>query len=306
MYGCLVCDIKPNKAERHRTCLTVGDNLIDYPDNKSTATADLVTIKCHINSVISTVSAKFYTTDIKKIYVGTLLKDFEYMKLNINIISSEIVSQYTLRDISVEGWVYCEIKTGVYSLPHAGKVANKRLNKHLAPFGYKPVKHTPDLWTHRTRLISFTLVVDDFGIKYTNLADAEHIQQALRTQYDITTDMTGAQYYGLTLAWNYEKLFVDVYIQKVLHRFNHPNLQQPQYAPHKWERPNYGAPVQHTNVESDLPLLPPKEITRIQQIIGSLLYYARAVENTILMALNCIASEQSATTHAIASATNLL
>ena len=63
-YGWLVCDIKPNKVERHRTCLTLGGNLIDYPGDKSTAIADLVTIKYHLNSVIFDLSAKFWTTDI--------------------------------------------------------------------------------------------------------------------------------------------------------------------------------------------------------------------------------------------------
>ena len=96
------------------------------------------------------------------------------------------------------------------------------------------------------------------------------------------------------------------YVQKVLHRFDHPTPSRPQHAPHKWERPNYGAPVQYNSVEPDLPLLPPKQITRIQQIIGALLYYARAVDNTMLVALNCVASEQSAAARATASATNLL
>ena len=93
----------------------------------------------------------------------------------------------------------------MYGFPHAGKITNKRLTKHLAPFEYAPVKHMPVLWAHRSRPISFTLVVDNFGIKYINPADAEHLQNALRKKYDITTDMTGAQYCGLTLAWNYTK-----------------------------------------------------------------------------------------------------
>ena len=51
-YGRLVCDIKPNKAETHRTRLTIGGNLIDYPVEKITATADLITIKCQLNAII--------------------------------------------------------------------------------------------------------------------------------------------------------------------------------------------------------------------------------------------------------------
>ena len=53
-------------------------------------------------------------------------------------------------------------------------------------------------------------MVDDFGIKYTNLADVTHLQNALYEQYEITTDMTGSLYCGLTLAWNYNQRHVDV------------------------------------------------------------------------------------------------
>ena len=190
------------------------------------------------------------------------------------------------------------------------KIANERLTKNLAPFRYAPVKHTPGLCAHRSRATFFTLVVNDFGIKYINPVNSKHLQNALRQQYDITTDIAGALYYGLTLTWNYTKRFVDVsmpgYIQKVLHRFNHPVPHRPQHAPHKWEQPNYGAPVQYNTVNPEIPLLPPKEITRIQKYIEALLYYAREVDNTILIALDYIASEQSAATCATVSATNLL
>ena len=97
--------------------------------------------------------------------------------------------------------MYIKIRKGMYGLPHAGKIANDRLRKHLQPYGYTPVKHTPGLWKHATRPISFTLVVDDFGVKYTNLDDVTHLQAALEKQYEITIDNSGSLYCGLTLDW---------------------------------------------------------------------------------------------------------
>ena len=178
-YGRLVCDIRIHKAETHRTRLTVGGNLINYTGDKSTATADLTTIKCLINSTISDSNAKFCTTDVKNFYLGTPLPEYEYMKLKLSIIPLEIIDQYNLRAIEDDGWVYCEIKKGMYGLPHAGKIANDRLQQHLAPYGYHPVRHTPGLWKHNSRPISFTLVVDDFGIKYANIADVHHLHNEL-------------------------------------------------------------------------------------------------------------------------------
>ena len=198
-YGRLVCDIKPNKKETHRSRLTVGGNLIKYTGDKSTATADITTIKALLNSVISTRNATFCTADIKNFYLGTPLAEYEYMKLRLDIIPDEIIEQYDLLNISVDGWVYCEIKKGMYGLTHAGKIANERLTKHLAPFGYTPSQMTPGLWKNNTRQITFTLVVDDFGIKSTKPADVAHLLSALKQQYEITHDASGSLYCGLTL-----------------------------------------------------------------------------------------------------------
>ena len=49
----------------------------------------------------------------------------------------------------------------------AARLANERLEHQLAPYGYAPVQHTPSLWKHESNGILFSLVVDDFGIKYT-------------------------------------------------------------------------------------------------------------------------------------------
>ena len=51
----VVCKIRPQKIETHRTILTVGGNLIDYPGEFSTPTSDLTTMELHVNSAISDV-----------------------------------------------------------------------------------------------------------------------------------------------------------------------------------------------------------------------------------------------------------
>ena len=58
-----------------------------------------------------------------------------------------------------------------------------------------------------------------------------------------------------------------------------------EHSPHKHSVPIYGTKTQYTLKESDLPTLSKKEATRVQQIVGSLLYYAQAVDPTLLVAL---------------------
>jgi hypothetical protein len=54
----------------------------------------------------------------------------------------------------------------MYGLPQAGILANELLQRNLAKDGYRLTQHTHGLWTHDTRPISFSLVVDDFGVTY--------------------------------------------------------------------------------------------------------------------------------------------
>jgi hypothetical protein len=50
--------------------------------------------------------------------------------------------------------------------------------------------------------VSFTLVVDDFGVAYLLREDAEHLATTLRQLYKITTDWSGTKYVGLTVAFD--------------------------------------------------------------------------------------------------------
>jgi hypothetical protein len=71
-YGRIVCTIRPQKKETHRTRLTVGGNLIDYPYDVSTPTAKIsTTAKIVFNSAVSTPNAKFMGLDIKDFYFNT-------------------------------------------------------------------------------------------------------------------------------------------------------------------------------------------------------------------------------------------
>ena len=73
------------------------------------------------------------------------------------------------------------------------------LTKHLNKFSYHPFQHTPGLWRQKMRATIFTLVVDDFAIKYGTHQDADHLLQALRAKYTISTDWEASLYIGITL-----------------------------------------------------------------------------------------------------------
>jgi hypothetical protein len=178
-YGKIVCDDKPHKKEKERVRLTVGGDRVDYSGDVATSMADITTFKILINSTLSTEDATMMMMDIKNYYLGTPLPRFEYMKMLLSGFPEEIIQKYNLNAIAVNGWVCIEILKGMYGLKQEGLLANHLLQTLLAPFGYYPARHTPGLWLHQTRPISFTLVMDDFAVKYVGKQHAEHLQNAL-------------------------------------------------------------------------------------------------------------------------------
>jgi hypothetical protein len=128
---------------------------------------------------------------------------FEYMRPPLSIIPDEIVEAYNLKALAHDGWIYIEIQKGMYGLPQAGILANKLLQDRLAKHGYRPVRHTHGLWRHDTRPITFSLVVDDFGVKYVGRDNAQHLHDALNTYYKTSSvDWDGRLYCGITLDWD--------------------------------------------------------------------------------------------------------
>ena len=300
-YARIVVDYRPQKTEKERTRITVGGNLINYPDNVSTKTAEITTAKILFNSVISSPQARFGVLDIGNFYLGTPMLRYEYMFINISDIPDDIVQKYNLKAIAKNGKVYVEIRKGMYGLPQAGILANELLQKNLFKHGYAPCKHTPGLWTHKTRPIQFVLVVDDFGVKYEGKEHFLHLISAIKEFYPkISIDWQGKLFCGIKLQWNYTERYVDLsmpgYIKDVLHKFQHPTPKFKQYAPYPFQRIIYGQNTQTPTPIDKSPLLNDKEKKYIQQVIGALLYYARAIDCTMLVTLSKIAHMQAAPT----------
>jgi hypothetical protein len=294
-YGKIVCYYKPHKKEKERARLTVGGDRLDYSGDVATSTADITTFKILINSTLSTEDAVVMMMDIKNYYIGTPLPRFEYMKMLLSRFPEEIIQKYNLNTLAVDGWVYIEIRKGMYGLKQAGLLANQLLQTRLAPFRYYPARHTPGLWLHRTRPISFTLVVDDFAVKYVGKQHAEHLRDALLRTNELTTDWTATVYSGMTLKWDYKNKTCDIsipgYVSNILSKFQHDAPNHPQHTPCRYVTPLYGAKTQYATTD-ETPPLTAQQCLIIQKVTGSVLYYARAVDPTVSIPLNNIATEQ--------------
>jgi hypothetical protein len=104
----------------------------------------------------------------------------------------------------------------------------------------------------------------------------------------------------MSLDWDYEQRTVQLsmpnYIQQALHNSQHNTPTRPQHAPYPWRAPTFGTKIQLTPPPDNTPLVDKKQIMRTQQVLGTLLYWARAVNPTIIPVISALASEQATAT----------
>ena len=185
--------------------------------------------------------------------------------------------------------MYIEIIKVIPSLKKSDRISYERLQNHLAAHGYVPAPKTPALWRHITHHISFMLCVDDFGIKYVGKQHLTHLLYSLKDQYDISIDWEGVSYCGLTIAWDYAKKYIDIsipgYINKALKWLKHPWVKNVEDATTSYNKPSFGAKQQWADNVSTEEILAPSDSKHVQLVVGTLLYYDIAVDNTMLVVL---------------------
>ena len=126
------------------------------------------TFKILLNSTISTKGAKMFTGNISNMYLNSWLPESEYVKFKVELIPPNIIKHYNLEPRIHNGHVYAKINRAWYGLKQSGKIASDDLIEHLGKHGYKPAPLTEELFTHETRDTAFTLVVDNFAVRYSS------------------------------------------------------------------------------------------------------------------------------------------
>mmetsp|Transcript_19791 Transcript_19791/g.35991 ORF Transcript_19791/g.35991 Transcript_19791/m.35991 type:complete len:201 (+) Transcript_19791:278-880(+) len=103
-----------------------------------------------------------------------------------------------------------------------------------------------------------------------------------------------------SIDWDYQRrkchLLMPKYIMDALKRFNCKCPKRIQNAPHCHIAPQYGAKQQFVQEEKESEATMNDKKLYIQQVLGTFLYYARAVNSTMLVALSAIAANQAAPT----------
>ena len=91
----------------HRVRLTVGGDKLVFDGDTATQCASITTAKVLINSVISTKGARFGVINIKNIYYGTPMDEYEYMRIRYSEIPQEIKMRTTYIQLCMMvGYIY--------------------------------------------------------------------------------------------------------------------------------------------------------------------------------------------------------
>lgn len=297
--------MKPD-GKQYRVRGTYGGNKpSSYTGVTASYQASMTTVKLLLNKTISDVNSKWMTMDVTDMYLQTRLPDdqYEYMVLDIQDIPQEIIDTYKLNDYISPGdtKVYVEVMGALYGMRQAGYLAHKEIIEHLSNNGYTAAPNTPCLFKHHTDDIEFTLITDDFGVRYGNKAAADKLLEVMSRRYPMTHEWEGKKYAGFDILFDYNQstrrveISMNGYIAAVLKRFKHlVNPTHNVYSPEFFQPINYGSKDSQLTKQSDKsPPLSATEINLIQQIVGCMLYYVRGVDATMLLTVDHISREQS-------------
>jgi hypothetical protein len=180
----------------------------------------------------------------------------------------------------------------------------------LVTEGFYESFSTPGLWCHKWQPLQFSLIIDDFGVEYVGIEHFHFLLDILKKYYGVQFNMAGDKLAGIAITWDYPnkhcRISMPGYIDTLLIKFKHPCPSKPRHSPHACLPIAYGTKTQFAPDDDASALLSEIRKQRIQEIVGSLLSYARAVDNKLLMALSAIASRQAQATVATEQAVHLL
>ena len=146
------------------------------------------------------------------------------IRLPVIIIPTAIIELCNLHELICNRFVCIKVRGGMHGHLEAGQLAHNKLVNYLKPYGYEQVRLTPGLWTNKQNSIAFTLVVDNFSIKYKE-KNINYLINVLKEKYTITIDIRSSLFCGVTLEWQYNvrevRYSMPGYILKLLKKLNY-------------------------------------------------------------------------------------
>jgi hypothetical protein len=162
-----------NRLRKRRVRWTIGGDRIEIDYEVGTNTAALPTVKALFHSIVSTHSF-MATIDIVRIDVSSI---------HLFTLTKPGLLPF-LRHSHGKPFLFCDVLKTVPGLPQSGLLSQLRLVSLLTQHGFSETT-TPMLFRHHTHSTAFTLVVDDFLVRYSHPSELDHLVACLSTLYEL-------------------------------------------------------------------------------------------------------------------------
>jgi len=145
-------------------------------------------------------------------------------------------------------------------------------------------------------------VVDDFGIKYINKDDLDHLISTLEKYNEVAVDLDGKEFVKIELDWDYENKRVHLsmapYLQKDLRQFDNIVPTKRHDSPYPHIEKKYGAKQQYAEYDTSAPV-GKDEQKHAQQVTGKFNWYARGANGTLLTPISALSAKQAKPTQSM-------
>ncbi len=169
-------------------------------------TAALPTVNALFHSIVSTHSF-LATIDIVDYYLGALLPSPESVRIDVSSILLPTLTKLSLVPFLPHSqdklFLFCYVLETVPDLPQSGLLSQLCLIALLSQHGFSEIS-IPTLFHHHTHSTPFTLVVDDFLVRYPHPSELDHLISCLSTLYELKVhkDFPRYTYLGYTISYS--------------------------------------------------------------------------------------------------------
>jgi hypothetical protein len=221
------------------------------------------------------------SADATDFYLGADLPSPQSIKMHCDAFDSQTsldlgFTPCIKTEPSGKTYVYCDIARTVPGLGASGLLSQLRLLAQLCSFDFLQTA-TPCLFRHRTRDITFALVVDDFLIRYKDIGDLHHFTTCLSELFHVKVYPECVSFLGYTIDYNRAARALSMsyppYIPDLLTRLQIPNLKT-RKGPCVYVPPVFGSSKPQVNTEDDSPPATAADEAQLQVIVGSMLHHA--------------------------------
>ena len=142
-------------------------------------------------------------------------------------------------------------------------------------------------------------MVDDFGVKYKDIADFHRLVECLALLYHVKATPTATTFLGLTLNHNRINRTLSIsmpnYIPALL-QLHRPRGVRMASSPSVYVPPHYGSSAPQMSPQDSSQPASLEQQKELREVIGSLMYYARILDHTLLPTVTYLACFQAAPT----------